>query len=226
MDRRERGADPLAALRVALEGAIAGVWTSGIGIIRSFDAEKQTATIQPAIRARILGPDDVYRWEQLPVLLDCPVYFPTGGGVTLTFPVEAGDECLVVFADRCIDLWWQAGGIQNQAEIRMHDLSDGCAFVGFASRPRVASGISTLSAALRTNEGTTKVEVTKAGVVNVVGGTALNLQCGAASFGLTPSGGISLVAPAGFIINGANYLDHRHAGVVPGGGNSAGVVTP
>ena len=29
--------------------------------------------------------------------------FPGGGGFALTFPVAAGDECLVVFASRCID---------------------------------------------------------------------------------------------------------------------------
>ncbi|MFW8450019.1 Gp138 family membrane-puncturing spike protein, partial [Klebsiella pneumoniae] len=60
----------------------------------------------------------------LPLLVDVPVVFPRGGGCTLTFPVKPGDECLVIFADRCIDFWWQSGGIQEPVDERMHDLSD------------------------------------------------------------------------------------------------------
>ena len=64
-----------------------------------------------------------------------PVVFPGGGGFALTFPVAAGDECLVVFASRCIDAWWQSGGVGEPMEPRMHDLSDGFALIGVRSQP-------------------------------------------------------------------------------------------
>ncbi|MGC8050122.1 Gp138 family membrane-puncturing spike protein, partial [Salmonella enterica] len=78
---------------------------------------------------------------------------------SMTFPVAQGDECLVVFASRCIDSWWQSGGIQEQAELRMHDLSDGFAILGFRSQPRALSNISTTSAQLRSDDGATFIDL-------------------------------------------------------------------
>jgi hypothetical protein len=44
-------------------------------------------------------------------------------------------------------------------EFRMHDLSDGFAFVGPRSTPRVLSGVSTTATQLRSDDGATMVEV-------------------------------------------------------------------
>lgn len=105
------------------------------GIIDSFDAEKQTANIIPAIRKRVAGDNSRVKEEQEPMLLDVPVLFLGGGSSYLTFPVKKGDECLVVFADNNIDAWFQSGGVQNQVYPRRHDLSDAFAIVGFRSQP-------------------------------------------------------------------------------------------
>lgn len=168
MDRRERANDPLSAILAILEGWQAGMWTALPGIIQSFDAVARTAVVQPAINAQVRNLDGSYSWKELPLLADVPVYFPRGGGFVLTFPIAAGDECLVVFASRCIDAWWQSGGTQNQAELRMHDLSDGFAFVGFPSQPNNESNISVTAAQLRSLDGSTYVEV-GAGEVTVKG---------------------------------------------------------
>ena len=159
MDRRERVGDPLAAMLVVLEGKQSELWTALPGIVQSFNASKRTVTVQPTLRARVQATDGSFSWVQMPVLLDCPVFYPGGGGCTLTFPIAANDECLVVFASRCIDAWWQSGGIQNQAELRMHDLSDGFAFVGVQSVPNVIPSISTSTTQLRSNDGAAYVEV-------------------------------------------------------------------
>jgi hypothetical protein len=45
-------------------------------------------------------------------------------------PVAAGDQCLVIFADRNIDAWFQNGGQSASFNARMHDLSDGMVLVG------------------------------------------------------------------------------------------------
>ena len=44
----------------------------------------------------------------LPLLVDVPVVFPRGGGVTLTLPVVPAMSAFVVFADRCIDIGGRA----------------------------------------------------------------------------------------------------------------------
>lgn len=159
MDRRERQGDAQEAHRVAMEGALAETWTALPGIVQSFDATKRTCTVQPSLNMRAQSEDGTYSWISLPVLVDCPVFFPSGGGVTLTFPIKAGDECLVVFSSRCIDSWWQSGGVQNQAEVRMHDLSDGFVYVGVSSVPKVISNISTTRAQFRSDDGAAFVEI-------------------------------------------------------------------
>ena len=91
------------------------------GTVVSFDEESQTAVIQPAVKSS--------SGIELPLLHDVPVFMP------VPFEVHEGDACLVVFADRDIDSWFETGETEVPPSGRMHSLSDGFAFVGF--RPRV-----------------------------------------------------------------------------------------
>ncbi|KMW73353.1 hypothetical protein TI10_09770 [Photorhabdus luminescens subsp. luminescens] len=129
------------------------------GIIQSFNAEAVTCVVQPAIKSGTTDKDDKKTSVSLPLLVDVPVIFPRGGGVTLTFPVKAGDECLVVFADRCIDFWWQSGGVQEPADERQHSLSDTFAIVGPQSQAKKISGVSTNTAQLRSDDGAAYIEL-------------------------------------------------------------------
>ncbi|AXF77910.1 phage baseplate assembly protein V [Erwinia tracheiphila] len=129
------------------------------GIIQSFDAETVTCTVQPAIKGVISDQNGSTQSVALPLLVDVPVVFPRGGGVTLTFPVATGDECLVVFADRCIDFWWQNGGVQESVDPRQHDLSDAFALPGPQSQKQKIGAISSSGAQLRSDDGLAYVEV-------------------------------------------------------------------
>ena len=137
------------------------------GIIQSFDATTQTVTVQPTIREKMLMPDFTEEWVDLPLLVDVPIVIPRAGNFLLTLPVTAGDECLVIFGDMCIDAWYSNGGIQNQIEKRRHDLSDGFAVLGCWSQPNTVPNYSTTTAQLRTEDGTAYIEV-KAGQINLV----------------------------------------------------------
>ena len=70
----------------------------------------------------------------------------------MTFPIKSGDECLVVFACRAIDVWWQSGGVQPPAETRMHDLSDGFVIPGPWSQAQRISGVSTSRMEIRSDD--------------------------------------------------------------------------
>ena len=96
MDRRERWAEPVEALRAALDGRQAEMWTALPGIVQSFDPAAMTVSVQPAVAGRISDEAGKAASVDLPILPDVPVVFPGGGGFALTFPVAAGDECLVV----------------------------------------------------------------------------------------------------------------------------------
>lgn len=158
MDRRERAADPEEAQRMARAGLQARMWTALPGIIQAFDPVRMVCNVQPSINGINSLADGSTEPLQMPMLLDCPVVFPGGGGVTLTFPLAVGDECLVVFSSRCIDAWWQLGGVQGQARARMHNLSDGFVLPGVRSQPRKFT-VSSAGAQLRTDDGAAYVEV-------------------------------------------------------------------
>lgn len=162
MDRRERADELETAIKVALRGWQSTMWTAMPAAVQSYSAAKKTVTAQPSIQGQFQ--DKAGKWTNatMPLCLDCPVQFPGGGDFTLTFPLKAGDEGLLVFASRCIDAWWQQGGIQPQAEFRMHDLSDGFFFPGFSSTPNVPAAASTTAVQLRANDGSMSLELDKA----------------------------------------------------------------
>ncbi|RQU63888.1 phage baseplate assembly protein V [Burkholderia cenocepacia] len=162
MDRKERVDDELASLRAALRGWQVGMWTALPGVIESFDDVAQTCVVQPAIKIPVRANDGTVTTAALPPVVDCPVQFPSGGNCTLTFPVAPGDECLLVFASRSVDAWWQSGGVQEQAALRMHDLSDGFALLGFRSKPRTLAGVSGSSTQLRSDDGATYIDLNPA----------------------------------------------------------------
>ena len=106
------------------------------GTVVSYDAETQTAVIQPAVKRRAEQRDGFARSVSgrnyrtvpdvpLPLLRDVPVFMP------VSFEVNPGDVCLVIFADCDIDAWFETGEAEVPASDRMHSLSDGFAFVGF-----------------------------------------------------------------------------------------------
>ena len=159
MDRRERLDDPVEAQRAALDGRQAEIWTALPGIFQSFDPEALTAAVQPAIRGEVTGETGAARAVDMPLLVDVPVVFPHGGGYSLTFPIRQGDECLVVFASRCMDAWWQSGGVQSPAEGRMHDLSDGFAIPGPWSQVTKIGSVSASAVQLRSDDGASYVEI-------------------------------------------------------------------
>ena len=226
MDRRERVGDPETALREALDGMRAGLWTALPGIIQSFNPGAMTCEVQPGIKVKVRQQNGTIASVPLPLLVDCPAQFPSGGNCSLTFPVAPGDECLVVFASRCIDGWWQSGGVQEQAEVRMHDLSDGFVLLGFRSQPRVLSGISATAAQLRTDDGQAFVEVNAAthaisiqttAPVNVTSSASARVTAPSISLGASGQTLLAFVTSAFQAL--FNSHTHNETGSVTGGPN-------
>jgi Phage protein Gp138 N-terminal domain len=175
-DNAELLNDAEEANRLMLEGWQSGLWTAMPGIVQSVDFSAMTCTVQPSIKGSIQAFDGLVQSVNYPLLLDVPIVFPQAGGFILTFPMAMGDEVLVVFASRCIDAWWQSGGTNNlPMEARMHDLSDGFCIPGPRSQPNVISGISADSVQLRSNDGTSYVEIQASGNINIVAPTGLTI---------------------------------------------------
>lgn len=172
------------------EMAAANLRVAVPGIIQSFDAIEQTVRVQPAIREMVTGSDYVPVPIELPALLDVPIVLPRAGDYILTLPVQAGDECLVIFADQCMDAWWQNGGVQNPMERRRHDLSDGFAILGTWSQPRRLAKFSTDTMQLLNHKTGTGITVHEEGIT--VHGT-ITVTGDATMQGAVVAGGVDLV---------------------------------
>jgi len=184
------------------------------GIVQSFDPANCTCTVQPAIAGQGVDEKGQIQSAPLPLLTDVPVIFPRGGGCTITFPVKAGDECLVVFSDRCIDFWWQNGGVQEPVDPRQHDLSDAFAFVGPQSQAQKISGISTSSVQVRTDDGSSFIELMQGGNVNIT--TPLLTVNGNAQVNGT------VTSTGDQVAKGISQTGHVHSGVQSGSSQTGG----
>jgi hypothetical protein len=168
MNRNERANDLQQVLIQMLQSWQSGLWTALPGKIVSYDATKQTCSVQPTIQLTRQLRDGTSEIITLPKLVDVPVMFPGAGGYTLTFPVATGDEILVVFASRCIDAWWSLGDPQPQGNLRMHDLSDGFAILGTRNQKRMLSPApSGNTVQLRSDDGQAKIEIAANHVINI-----------------------------------------------------------
>jgi hypothetical protein len=133
----------------------------------------QRAAAQPLLGS-LLSNGEIVR---LPLIVDAPLEYPSGGDMIMTFPVAVGDECIIAFSDRCLEEWQQLGGMQTP-EYRLHDLTDAVIRVGIASDPNCLSDISTTAVEIRSRDNVVKISIdpTEAGtitlqaaVVNVIG---------------------------------------------------------
>lgn len=181
MNRKERIEDDSEGIRGAMESALFDMHVSCPGIIESFNPEAKTVTVRPAIRAAVGNADGTVESQELPLLVDVPVVFPSAGGFTLTFPIKQGDDCLVVFSDSCMDAWWQSGGVQDPVEYRMHDLSDAIAIFGPLNQPHQIPNISTENVQLRNDSGKSFIEIDSTGNITIATPGLLKFRVGHAT---------------------------------------------
>jgi hypothetical protein len=149
------------------------------GIVVSFDPVKQTCVVQPAIMEEVLLPppglpnfadgtpnttQNIPTKVAIAPIQDVPIIMMRVPGWSITLPIVTGTECLLIFADSCIDGWWQSSGIQAQFDRRRHDLSDAFALFGPWSQPNVLENYSTTSMQIRSDDQTVTIDLATAGV--------------------------------------------------------------
>lgn len=141
--------------------------TVTIGIIQTFYPETQTADILPAIKrwAQTEKADTVvFKAESQPVLTGVPVSFPSGGGWTMTFPVSAGDECILLAVQRDSSNWRTSGGeVEAESPRRSHSFKDAIAIVGINSEATALSSFNSSEPELRNESGSVKFTLGETG---------------------------------------------------------------
>jgi hypothetical protein len=167
------------------------------GIIKSFDASTQLATVQPCIKRALEKAGEIV----LPLITNVPVIFPRAGSFVLTMPVKAGDECQILFNERDIGQWVKNGGLVNPSDYRLHSLSDAVAIIGLSSQPNRISNFNASAAELRSLDDSNKISIAEDGTIlikNTKGSITINsngdiaLENGGASLMLSQVGGLSI----------------------------------
>ena len=125
------------------------VGTSVPGNIISFDATTQLAQVQIGVQ-RIDVNGDTFT---PPPLIKVPVVIPGGSEYFVEHQIDVGDECLIIFSQRCIDGWVNNGGIATQPIVRFHSFDDAMCIVGLRSQPNKISGHANNGVKLRNKSG-------------------------------------------------------------------------
>lgn len=144
--------DLKALLEQVKKDVLTSINCAQVGEIVSFDVDAQTAKVQLKIMRLFVDRTSTpakYVPKVYPLLVDCPVFIPAGGDGRLTFPIQPGDGCLVVFNDRDIDNWFETGTTLPPNSTRLHDLSDGFAIVGFRNKATAITDFNADDAELR-----------------------------------------------------------------------------
>lgn len=120
------------AIRLAVRSQLNIVHTAFPGIIVEYDFATQKAVVQPALRKVYLkeGTPESPAVQDMPILNSVPVIFPRSGSTGISFPINAGDSCLIVISERAIDNWVNEGGQVTPNDPRQFNLSDAVCIPG------------------------------------------------------------------------------------------------
>lgn len=110
-----------------IKSNIAKIYTSIPGRFESFDGE--LASVKPLIKKKYID-DEI---EALPVIVGVPVLFPSTNEFQMTFPINKGDGCLIIFSMRDISNWIANGGDSEPVDLRKYDITDAMAIPGLFS---------------------------------------------------------------------------------------------
>lgn len=120
-------------LNNAIEKRLCELHTAMPGIISSYDPKTNLAVVKPALKRKYI--DEPVAID-LPLISNVPVAFPRLGDAHLRLPVTAGDEGMIIFQERSIDLWLEMGATVDPDDPRKFQLSDGVFYPGLSSKKK------------------------------------------------------------------------------------------
>lgn len=128
-------------LQTSIQTSLESVHTAIPAKVTRYNASLQQADVQPLIKQAYEDEFGERQVASLPVVSNCPVQFPGGGGFTLIYPLSEGDTGLLVFSQASLDKWLSTGGTVDPDIDHRHNLSDGIFIPGVNpfSSPRITT---------------------------------------------------------------------------------------
>lgn len=107
-------------IRRAIASALNDVHVSIPGQVQAYDSSTQTADVLPMVRRPLPTLDGETVYEDLPVIPGVRVSFPRAGAFSITFPLKAGDEGMIMIAGWDISTWVSSGQVSDPLDLRNH----------------------------------------------------------------------------------------------------------
>jgi hypothetical protein len=140
------------------------------GTIEDYDFKKQEASIKISMKELYNNGKEL----DYPVINGVPVVFIASGGASITLPVNRGDTCLLIFADRDISSWLKDGIGAKPQSTRMHNLSDAIAIMGL--QPFTKAGGAKNNEDLAINYAGSTISIAKNGEINITTTKTVNVK--------------------------------------------------
>lgn len=218
------------SLKAVVESVIAEMYFTRPGIIKKWDAEKNVADVQIAIKAKKPVIDGKVDYEDQPIILHVPIAigFSVGAGLFSTRPIRENDDCTLFFSDRMLDMYWRTGKMALPEECgvngaytrpRQHDMTDAFFVPGIITKPNAIKDwnndrievrdkdrekyISFGNDAIEATDGEAKA-IMKDGAVDVEAPNGIRLTDGTASITIK-DGKISFADPNGMYVDAPNF---------------------
>lgn len=206
-------------------------WYKGLkvcrpGIVRSYDPERNTVSVQPAVTLKLGSNDTVSD----PLLEDVPVLSIGGGGFAVRIPLKEGDAGWIMFNDVDISIFLGAAGQQGgspspsaPATYRTHDWADAI-FIPDMLRKAAVNEAEAEMLVIQSENGDVRLAMGSEGIsitgdVSVEGD--LNVSGNIEATGTVKAAG-NIESSGGDVIAGSVSLKtHVHGGVTTGSGSTS-----
>ena len=129
MNRDTDYANMAQSIRFAIRQSLKDLYTCMPGIVESYDAETQRAVVKGALRVVTTKKEEIER----EAIHNVPVMFPSGGGFSITFPLEQGDPVLLLYSQRGLTNWKKTLGVAAPDTIGFFSEKDAFAIPGFGT---------------------------------------------------------------------------------------------
>jgi hypothetical protein len=181
-----------------MDSRVSNIHTAMPGQVVSYNPSTNRASVQPNGNYKAEDGRNI----RYPIIHNVPVQFPMGQGGTsgITFPINAGDGCLLVFSETQNDDFL-GNNKGDSPDVRRHSLNDAIAIPGVYA-------------------GAAPSNVAHAGDVCLFqGGSMVRLNGDEFSGSV---GGTSFKFGGGdLVVNGISLVHHVHGGIQPGGSDTA-----
>lgn len=165
--------------------------------------------------------------EDIPPLCRVPIGYYKAGGFILTLPTAVGDEGIILFSDRSLDLWKETGAKNPPRDTRFHDLSDGVFLPFPTSKGGAIAGYNATSFYAGLENGAGFLRIAPSGAVTIHSSSTITLDAPDVNMTNRATAQAYMMA-ANFLTPGAggfSAITHKHSGVTAGINNS-GPYTP